>query len=71
MTAVMTSNYYPKMITRGFDQSEDADSQNENNVIEKPVTVKPFAWRSQERIKCDIRQTKPGLLRTEAGGGQG
>ena len=36
----------------------------------KPVTEKPFAWRSQEWIKCDIQQTKPGLLRTEAGGRQ-
>ena len=24
-----------QMITRGFDQSEDADSQNKNNVIER------------------------------------
>ena len=36
----------------------------------EPVTVMPFAWRSQEWIKCDIQQKKPILLRTELGGRQ-
>ena len=44
------------MITRGFDQSEDADSQNENNVIQNCLVHRRDSYARQS-VPETIRKT--------------